>query len=274
MILFASCTQELNCPLDKLEKYLHKSFDIIEDVGLAAYQSEKSPEYAVIILSDRSEFNKFSEVPDCAIKHHEIIIELIDLLAEQASSNEENSIDIKINEKYSELDIATAELVNLFIDQDIKDDLINKYGDAKTIKERAEKFFSQNAQDELSETQKEEIILDFINNLVEKDPQMTLSHYIKNVTLDIANEEVIFYVWQEIESEEDYEEIFNTLFFAALANSVDSNENFIWNVNSIGVVFIDNDNNRIDLFLEGDDFQEFFKNPENLFNIIRINTSD
>jgi len=279
LLVINSCTTKNYCPSDKVEAYLNNFFDSMENILLLSYMNKEdypdnTAENVIVAMSYQSDFEHLIKPPECAIPHYDQTFEVIDLLIDDIVDKHEDSTNTKIiNEKLNTLFKLTEKLIYELEDEKIKEELNIRFQEVNTIQERSKEFFINHGLIEPSDKEKKEIILNFIDNDLDNDSQMILHEYIDYVRLDVINGDVIFFVDKEIYEDEVYEEIFKSLFFAGLVNSIDSDKNFIWDINSIGVVFNDKEGNWIDIYMEGNDFQEFFNNPENLFYIVRKQTS-
>ena len=279
LLIIISCSPNNNCPSEQIKTYLIKYFDIIEQILLANYMGKESIEDAaensILMMSYRSDFQHILELPECAITHHESALKLINLLIdEMLNENKDLTISNEIEEELLILNNLTEELLSKVENDNSKEGLYSKFREAITIQERAKVYFNKDEKkNEPTDEQKEEIIMNFINDRLEEDPGMILHDYIDYIGLKVVDRDIAFYVNKEIGSDEDFEKVFTSLFFAALVNSTDSENNFVWNVSTIGVFFYDKEGNWIDIFMEDDDFQKFYKNPEDLFLIVRKHTS-
>jgi hypothetical protein len=276
----SACSLGNKCPSEQVVNYLNKYFDIIENVFLANYISkefpEEAPENEIAILSYRSEFQHFSDPPVCAYDHYDSVIRIIDLfLDEIVNKKNDPSISDKVNTELITIDMLTQELILKVDDEILRTELDQRKQEVSisTIQDKAKVFFIQQGLIEPSDEQKEEVVMNFLYKEMSNDPQSILHDFIDYIELDIVDKNITFYVRKEITAESEFQDIFTHLFFAALANAINSEEEFIWNVDTIGVVFIDNENNWVDIFMDRDNFQKFFANPENLFSLLSKQTS-
>ena len=129
---------------------------------------------------------------------------------------------------------------------------------------------------EPTDAEKEEKLRVFIQaKAAGSDPDaVLLSKHIDDVKVVVEDKMIIYMVYREIDDEKELYRLFELLFFAGLAHSANDRNELIWDTDSIGVVFIDEEYDYIDIYMDREGFQEFFTNPENPYSIVHLRTSN
>ena len=129
---------------------------------------------------------------------------------------------------------------------------------------------------EPTDAEKEEKLRVFIQaKAAGSDPDaVLLSKHIDDIKVVVEDKVIMFMVYREIEDEKELYRLFELLFFAGLAHSANDRNEIIWDTDSIGVAFVDEEYAYIDIYMDREGFQEYFTNPEDLYSIVHFRTSN
>jgi hypothetical protein len=130
---------------------------------------------------------------------------------------------------------------------------------------------------EPSNSEKERILLEFLQHKVQ-DPKYDrssrqLHNYLDSIKVQVEDGAIIFYVYRELTNDQYIYTLFEDLFFAGLVHATDASGTFVWDVDSIGVVFVKDDGSWIDIYMERQAIRAFIKSPDNLYDLVQVETS-
>ena len=275
------CSPVNNCPNEQVEDYLLHFFDSFESISLSNYLAneriEDPAEQSILMMYDRSDFKNNLKFPECANEHNILALEVFDLLiGEVLAENSETFSNNELENKITSLRILTDELISETDNLSTKDSLQKRSEKVWDFSERAKDYFNQNESNPtnvISDEEKEKIILSSINKLLEDEPANILNQFIKYLNLRIFNNTYTFQISKKDLTEDIQKEIFKEIFIEAIYFSSDNDNNLIWELDKISVIFSEGENGSIEFFVDNYDFEKILTESVTLGDIVKIKTS-
>jgi hypothetical protein len=131
---------------------------------------------------------------------------------------------------------------------------------------------------EPSNNEKERILLEFLKQKIQ-DPgydksSSQLHNYLDSVEVQVEDGNIIFYIYRELTNDQHFYSLFEELFFAGLVHATNASGNFVWDVDSIDVVFVKDDGSWVDIYMDRQAISAFIKSPDSLYDLVQVETSE
>ena len=141
-----------------------------------------------------------------------------------------------------------------------------------------EEFLDYILEEELSDSEMEQKIREFILTTIQKPEydksRNALYKYIDDIEVVVQEGHIYFGVYAHMETEKDFSRIFEELFFSGLVQTTNSQGEFIWGVEEIGVVYFESSagsDEYLKLFLDKEDIFNFVNHPDaNIYDYMRV----